>query len=68
MVLNPEQVKKLRMRAKKTQTEAAADVYVSLRRWQGWEAPVGAASHRVMPEALTELFCLKNNIKYPPRF
>lgn len=68
MALNPEQVKKLRLRTRKTLAEAARDVHVSLRRWQGWEAPTDAASHRVMPEALVELFCLKNGIKYPPKF
>jgi hypothetical protein len=66
MPLTPEQVKKLRLRAGKTQLEAAQDVHVALRRWQGWEAPIDAASHRVMPEALVELFCLKNRIHYPP--
>lgn len=67
MILKPEQVKKLRIRAGKTQAEAAVDVHVSLRRWQGWEAPKNAASHRTMPTALIELFCLKNKIPYPPK-
>lgn len=65
--LSPEQVKKLRQRTGKTQAEAARDVHVTLRRWQGWEAPVDAASHREMPIALVELFCLKNHIPFPPR-
>jgi len=68
VLLTPEQVKKLRGRTGKTLADAAKDVHVSLRRWQGWEAPKNAASHRIMPEALVELFCLKNGIKYPPRF
>jgi hypothetical protein len=67
MKLTPEQVKALRSRAGKTQGEAAKDVYVALRRWQGWEAPVDAASHREMPVALVELFCLKNSIPFPPK-
>lgn len=67
MSLTSNQVKKLRSRTGKTQTEASIDVHVSLRRWQGWEAPVDAASHRKMPEALVELFCLKNKISYPPK-
>jgi len=68
MPLKPEQIKKLRSRADLTQTEAANSVHVALRTWQSWESSKDASHSRQMPDAYVELFCLKNNIPYPPKF
>jgi DNA-binding XRE family transcriptional regulator len=66
MPLSPSKIKRLRQQTGKTQTEAGRDIHVSMRTWQGWEAPAGTMNHRVMPEMAIELFCIKNKIKYPP--
>jgi|SaaInlV_120m_DNA_4_1040238.scaffolds.fasta_scaffold06422_2 hypothetical protein len=68
MQLTPHQVKLLRKKTGKTQTKAATDVYVKLRAWQRWEADEEIPTHQPMPPALTELFCLKNKIPFPPKF
>lgn len=60
-------VKKIRQSAKRTQTEAARDVHVSLRTWQSWEANSESEHSRRIPEAYVELFCIKNKLKYPPK-
>jgi DNA-binding transcriptional regulator YiaG len=41
-----------------SQTEAAAQVYATLRTWQHWESEIPAES-RAMPPAIFELFLLK---------
>jgi DNA-binding transcriptional regulator YiaG len=65
--ISPDQVKKLRKRAGLTQAEAARTVHVSLRTWQSWETPNQSEHARTMPEANVELFCIKQQIPYPPR-
>lgn len=62
--LTPVQIKRLRKRAERTQSEAARDVHVSLRTWQSWESPVDSPNRRQMPEAHLELFCIKHGIQY----
>ena len=65
--MTPKNIKKMRALTGKTQTEAGKDVHVSLRTWQSWEAPKEANNSNNMPQGLVELFCIKNNIKYPPK-
>jgi len=50
----PKQVKKSRMDAGLTQTEASLLVYSKLRTWQHWEN-----GDRAMPAAIYELFIIK---------
>lgn len=64
MPIKPEQLKKLRKRLGLTQTEAADTVLVTLRTWQNWEAAEGTINHRVMPEGMLELFCIKKKVAY----
>ena len=65
--VTPEQLKKLRKRSGLTQTEAGLVVYAKLRSWQNWETPTNLPSSRQIPIALLELFCIKMNIKFPPK-
>ena len=64
VTLTPEQIKRLRKSAERTQSQAARDVHVSLRTWQSWETPVDSPNRRQMPEAHLELFCIKHGIQY----
>jgi len=64
MPITPEQLKKLRNRVELSQQGAANSVLTSKRTWQNWEAKIGNTNHRVIPEPVLELFCIKNNIKY----
>lgn len=41
--------------------EASAQVHVTSRTWCRWEK-----GERKIPESVSELFCRKNKIKYPP--
>jgi DNA-binding XRE family transcriptional regulator len=66
--MTPKNIKRLRALAGKTQVEAAAEVHVTARTWQNWEAPKNANNSANMPEGLIELFCIKNKITYPPKF
>jgi len=66
MAITPEQVRKLRTRTGLNQTEAAKCLHVTMRSWQNWETTKDRVNHRQMPEGYVELFCLKNNISYPP--
>jgi len=68
MPITPEQLKKLRKRAGLTQTEAASVVHAKLRSWQNWETPPHLSTSRQISEALVELFCIKKNLAYPPKF
>ena len=60
--LTKEQVKQLREMAGKTQLLAANDLHQKDSAfWRKYEN-----GSRDMPSYYVELFCLKNNIKYPP--
>jgi putative transcriptional regulator len=50
----PEQIKKARLDARLTQTQAAALIYKNIRTWQQWEA-----GDREMDPAFFELFKIK---------
>jgi DNA-binding XRE family transcriptional regulator len=65
--MTPKNIKKLRTLTGKTQVEAAADVHVTARTWQNWEASKKVNNSFNMPEGLIELFCIKNKITYPPK-
>jgi putative transcriptional regulator len=54
---DPEQIRAMREDAELTQSEAAAEVYVTLRTWQKWEG-----AERAMPAGLWELFLLKTGV------
>jgi len=64
MSITPEQLKKLRKSLNITQEEAGKSVLVPRRTWQNWEISKDKYNHRVMPEGLLELFCIKHSIKY----
>lgn len=59
MAPTPDGIRAARRSAGLTQAEAAALLGKALRTWQGWEAPIGASSHRSMDPALLELFSIK---------
>ena len=54
-------LKKLRQQIGKSVTEAAAQVHVGERTWLRYEA-----GEKKIPEGIVELFCLKNDLPYPP--
>jgi DNA (cytosine-5)-methyltransferase 1 len=54
----PSEIKRARLDAGITQSQAAHLVHVKLKTWQNWEAESGP-SMRVMPRAAWELFCIK---------
>lgn len=64
MPITPEQLRKLRKSLKLTQEEAGRTVLVTRRTYQNWEIDKGKDNHRVMPEGLLELFCIKHKITY----
>lgn len=64
MPISPEELKKLRKSLGLTQEAAGKTVLVPRRTWQNWEIQKGKYNHRVIPEGLLELFCIKHNIKY----
>ena len=64
MPITPEQLRKLRKSLKLTQEDAGRSVLVTRRTYQNWEIDKGKENHRVMPEGLIELFCIKHKIRY----
>lgn len=58
------QLKALRKKLGYTQADAAATVRVTRRTWMSWELAEETENHRVMPEGLLELFCIKHKIDY----
>lgn len=64
MPITPEQLRKLRKSLRLTQVEAGQSVLVTRRTYQNWEIDKGKENHRVIPEGLLELFCIKHGIKY----
>lgn len=64
MPITPEQLRKLRKSLRLTQVEAGQSVLVTRRTYQNWEIDKGKENHRVIPEGLLELFCIKNRVKY----
>lgn len=64
MPTTPEQLKALRQKFNYTQADAAEIVRVTPRTWLSWEIDKGKDNHRVMPEGLLELFCMKHKIDY----
>lgn len=64
MPVTPEELKKLRKKFNYTQADAAQTVRVTRRTWMSWELSVDSENHRVMPEGLLELFCLKHKIDH----
>ena len=64
MPVSPSDLKKLRKRFNYTQADAAETVRVSRRTWMSWELGLDTENHRVMPEGLIELFCIKHHIDY----
>lgn len=64
MPITPEQLRKLRKSLRLTQVEAGQSVLVTRRTYQNWEIDKGKENHRVIPEGLLELFCIKNGVKY----
>lgn len=62
VVLSPDQVKQLRAVTGKTQDQAASDLHQNDGAfWRKFEN-----GSREIQSYYVELFCLKNNIKYPP--
>jgi putative transcriptional regulator len=59
--MGPDQVKKLRDDAGLSVAQAARCVQIADRSWQRYES-----GDRQIPPGLVELFCLKNNLPYPP--
>ena len=55
-----EQLKQLRQQIGKSVAEASLQVHVGERTWLRYEA-----GEKRIPEAIVELFCTKNGIKYP---
>lgn len=53
-MIKPEQIRKARMDAGLTQTQAAALIYKSMRAWQQWES-----GERIMQRDSWELFNIK---------
>jgi transcriptional regulator with XRE-family HTH domain len=66
--LRPEYIRALRQTVGLTQEDCANLVHVTARTWRKWEQDEKQGSHRRVPEMAIELFCLKAQIKYPPRF
>ncbi len=64
MPITPENLKKLRKTASLSQQEAADKVLAPKRTWQNWETDKGKLNHRVIPEGMLELFCIKINKSY----
>ena len=64
MPITPEQLRKLRKSLRLTQVEAGRSVLVTRRTYQNWEIDKGKENHRVMPEGLLELFCIKHGVRY----
>ncbi len=63
--LTAEQVKDLRLMTGKTQAKAAEDLHKNDGAfWRKYESD--KKTYRSMPSYYVELFCLKNNIPYPP--
>ncbi len=63
--LTAEQVRDLRLMTGKTQEKAAADLHKRDGAfWRKYESE--KTTYRCMPSYYVELFCLKNNIPYPP--
>lgn len=63
--LTAEQVRDLRLMTGKTQEQAAADLHKKDGAfWRKYESD--KKTYRSMPSYYVELFCLKNNIRYPP--
>lgn len=55
----PNEIRKARMDAGLSQTEAAKLLHKGLKTWQNWEAHPVTSSHRKMDPALWELFNIK---------
>lgn len=64
MPISPENLKKLRKKLSLSQMEAADSVLVPKRTWQNWETAENKSNHRAIPEAVIELFCIKNKVIY----
>ena len=64
MPITPNELKSFRKKLGYTQADAADTVRVTRRTWMSWELSETTDNHRVMPEGLLELFCLKHEIKY----
>lgn len=64
MPISPKDLKTLRKKLGLTQREAADTVLVTHRTWQNWEAEAGSTNHRVIPEYVLELFCIKQKVPY----
>jgi transcriptional regulator with XRE-family HTH domain len=62
--VTPSQLKTLRKKFGYTQADAANVVRVTRRTWMSWELSKDTENHRVMPEGVIELFCLKHKIDY----
>ncbi len=63
--LTAEQVRDLRLMTGKTQESAAVDLHKKDGAfWRKYESD--KKTYRSMPSYYVELFCLKNNIPYPP--
>jgi transcriptional regulator with XRE-family HTH domain len=62
--VTPLELKALRKQYGYTQADAAQIVHVTRRTWMSWELSEDVENHRVMPEGLLELFCLKHKINY----
>jgi cellulose biosynthesis protein BcsQ len=66
MQIHPSSLKATRERIGLTIEEAAQSIHVQKRTWQAYEAPRDLKSSRPISPPHLELFCLKNNLPFPP--
>ena len=59
--MNGPDLKKVRKQLGLSLSKASGLVHVTTRTWARYES-----GERPIPESVVELFCLKNNLKYPP--
>ncbi len=55
-------LKELRIKTGLTVTQAAICVYINPRSWARYES-----GERKIPEGVVHLFCVQNEIEYPPK-
>lgn len=58
--MNKSELKALRNKLGLSVAKASVQVHITQRSWSRYES-----GERPLPEGVVELFCIKNNVKYP---